>query len=351
METPGGSLRLTVPRSLVGCRFDVVATELLRLKAPGGERLTRGEVARSIRSGAVSLNGRKQKAGQVIGHGDRIEAVPEVWVERVSPSPVPDNTVPLDILAENDQFVVVNKRAGILVHPAGQSLDGTLVSALLSRCPSVTGVGENPLRPGIVHRLDRETSGVMVIAKVQASYLELKNLFQVRAVDKAYLALVWGHLPAFQGVIERPLARQSGSLKRRVLMSKDQPAVVSRSARTEYRVLARSGASDVVLVLPRTGRTHQIRAHLAALGHPVLGDRLYANKSMRTKSAVVFNRHMLHAWKLSFTLNGHRYAYSAPLPEDMLAAIRISGPWVLSPVDENTGKGYDTGALKELFSD
>jgi 23S rRNA pseudouridine1911/1915/1917 synthase len=216
----------------------------------------------------------------------------------------------------------------------------TVAHWVITKYPEIRGVGENALRPGIVHRLDRETSGVLVIAKTNPAFRALKELFQTRTLQKTYIALVYGHMSELKGEINKPLIRHSGELKRFVVETQSAPEG-ARQALTSYRVIARYREYDLLEVTPKTGRTHQIRVHLASLGHPIVGDKLYAFKSMRRGEKLFSERQMLHAYCLEFDLFSKKYVFEAPLPPDFRSVLR--------DIDETSDAGYDDEALKSLL--
>lgn len=222
------------------------------------------------------------------------------------------------LIAETPDFAVLDKPAGLLVHPGPHpTSDPTLVDWLLARYPEVAGVGDAPeVRPGIMHRLDRATSGVMVVARNQQAFERLKALFQDRAIAKEYRTLVHGALHPAAGVIDRPIGITKRSVKRSVFSTQ-----MSKPAVTQYEVIEQLPRIAHVAAFPQTGRTHQLRVHFASLGHPILGDLLYAPK--RKDPAV--SRLMLHAHRLAFAYGGEDFSFSSPLPEEfavVLAAAR-----------------------------
>lgn len=340
MDTPEEKIILAVPRHLTDKRFDAALCSLLQEKFPKNKALSRGFATRLIRSGKALLNGTAAKPSVPVNLHDRIGISPEALAagER---NLYPNGTLRPKILFEDEHVLVINKSGSLQTHPAGRRTHDTLANWLIAKHPELEAVGENPLRPGIVHRLDRETSGALVIAKTNESFRELKKLFQDRSIRKTYVALVYGHLPSLSGVIDRPLTRRSGELKRRIAQETGSESGNVRPAVTEYRVIARYRDFDLVLLTPRTGRTHQIRVHLASLGHPVVGDKLYAFKSMRQGKALFPSRHLLHAWRLKWKLFGQEYAFQAPLPQDFTEAIRS--------IDETRETSYDDEALKSLL--
>jgi 23S rRNA pseudouridine1911/1915/1917 synthase len=219
--------------------------------------------------------------------------------------------IALDVIHEDRDILVVNKPAAMTVHPAPGHRASTLVNAVLAHCGDLSGIG-GVLRPGIVHRLDRDTSGVIVVAKHDAAHNALAKQLKAREVDKVYVALVEGTPKPADGVIDAPIARDP---RRRQRM-----AVVEggREAATAYRVLERFEGVSLVEARPRTGRTHQIRVHLAAIGHPIVGDPVYGRRSP------LVPRQFLHAARIEFAhpATGERVAYDAPLPPDLEQALR-----------------------------
>ena len=212
------------------------------------------------------------------------------------------------MLFEDDDIAVIDKPAGIAVHPGAGNRRGTLVNALLHHCPTLSGIGGEQ-RPGIVHRLDKETSGCIVIAKNDFAHQKLSQQFAGRKVLKIYRALVSGHLKAKSGLIETPIGRHPVHRKKMAVV----PATRGRPAKTSYRVLREFEDASLVECTLHTGRTHQIRVHLKHIGHPLLGDKVYA-----PKTAGAFPRQMLHAWKLGFfhPRTGRWMEFEAREPED-----------------------------------
>lgn len=278
--------------------------------------VSRTAVQRLIREGLVSLRGRPAKAGVRVEEGMSIGFT----IPPATPSPLTPQDIPLDILYEDDHLVVVNKPPGMVVHPAPGHAAGTLVNALLHHCPTLSGIG-GVQRPGIVHRLDKGTSGVMVATKNDAAHRRLAADFKARRVEKTYLALVWDNVPGETGSIELPIGRDR---KDRQKMSARTAA--PRESLTEYRVLRRWGPFTLLEVFPRTGRTHQIRVHLAHAKHPIVGDPVYGRRTevkrlpreWRTALASP-DRPLLHAWRIAFRhpADGRRMEFIAPPPADL----------------------------------
>jgi 23S rRNA pseudouridine1911/1915/1917 synthase len=258
---------------------------------------SRAYLQQRIEQGQISVDGRAAKPGYRLRAGDRITVSlppPQPW--GVLPEPIP-----LDILYEDVHLLVVNKAAGVVVHPSPGNASGTLVNALLAHCTHLSGIG-GVERPGIVHRLDKDTSGAMVVAKDDVTHRGLARQFAERRVKKLYLAVVSGDIRHAEGVIDaavgrHPVHRQKMSTQTRV----------GRQAVTEFRVLERFGLYTLVELRPRTGRTHQIRVHMAALGHPLLGDPTYGRYRKELERLPLahqlawFRRQALHAWVLGFT--------------------------------------------------
>jgi len=281
-----------------GVRLDVFLCRQIR-------EFTRAQFQRFVDKQQVTVNGDFRKSSYVLRPGDLIEAA----VELPPPEPLGPQFIPLDVLYADAHVAVINKPSGLLVHPGAGRNFGTLVNALLYHYPEVRGIGPED-RMGIVHRLDRETSGVIVTARSLKAYQELKRQFKSREVKKVYLALVWGHPSESEGTIDLPIGRhvhhgQKFSVETR------RPRV----AITDYTVLRRFSEFSLLEVRPHTGRTHQIRVHLAAIGRPVAGDRIYGPRKSRREIPRLF----LHARKIGFRHpeTGEWREFEAPLPADL----------------------------------
>jgi len=272
---------------------------------------SRSRLQQLIRDGFVRLNNSTSRPRQIVRGGDKIELT-EPPLQKIETLPEP---IPLEILFEDDDLIVINKQPGLVVHPGAGHREHTLVNAILNHCATLSGIGGKE-RPGIVHRIDKETSGCLVVAKNDASHWDLSRQFAARTVEKIYLALVAGKLRKTAGVIEEKIGRH---LVRRQQMS--ATAVRGRPAKTEYRVVRSSGRVTLVECRLHSGRTHQIRVHLHHLGHPVLGDKVYAPRFAKD-----FPRQMLHAWKLEFRhpRTEEWKSFEAPLPDDFAAAIELT---------------------------
>ena len=265
--------------------------------------LSRSLIQRLIEAGEVLVDGQTSKPGARVATGQLIK----VNVPAPEPTRLEPEAIPLDIVYEDDELLVLNKPPGLVVHPAAGHTRGTLVHALLARYPNIA-IG-NAYRPGIVHRLDKDTSGLMVVAKTDSAYAHLAQQMLCRQVLKEYLALVHGHVDAVQGTIDAPIGRDPRDRRRMAVVEWGRPA------RTHFVLRERLKEYDLLLVRLETGRTHQIRVHFASIGHPVAGDRVYGYAAEETGPA----RQFLHACRLGFRLpSTEEYVeFSVPLPADL----------------------------------
>lgn len=292
-----------------------------------GERLDRFLTARLpdysrsrlqsiIKDGFVHVDGIKaRKTGQMLGQGARIV----IELPPPQPSGLKAENIPLDILFENGDVLVVNKPAGMVVHPSAGHSSGTLVNAALAHAPDIQGVG-GQVRPGVVHRLDKDTSGVILLAKNDLAHRALQAQFRDRSVQKTYTTLVDGAPPTLSGVVEAVIGRDKRNRKRMAVV----PPGRGREAETEYHTIEAFQAFTLLQAHPRTGRTHQIRVHMAFLGCPVVGDRVYGRK----KPSLKIRRQFLHASFITLLLPGDSAprTFSAPLPsglENILQDLRM----------------------------
>ncbi len=246
------------------------------------------------------------KAGRDLEPGQRIE----IRIPAPVPSGLVAENIPLDIVFENNDLLVINKPAGMVVHPSPGHDSGTLVHAALGHSPEMEGIGGEE-RPGIVHRLDKETSGLIVVAKNEQAHRWLQDQFRARTVEKLYLALVDGKPPTPKGRVEAPIGRNTTHRKLMAVV----PLEKGREAVSEYHTLESFPAHTLLEVHPLTGRTHQIRVHMAFLGCPVVGDRIYGKK----KPTLELDRHFLHAYRLKIILPGRKEAnvFEAALPSEL----------------------------------
>ena len=280
---------------------------------------SRSRLQQLIRGGFVRFNGASTRPRQIVRAGDKID-LRESPVEQIETRPQP---IPLDILFEDDDLIVINKPAGLTVHPGAGQREHTLVNALLSHCTTLSGIGGKE-RPGIVHRLDKETSGCLVVAKNDFAHRELSGQFADRTVEKIYLALVAGKLRKPAGVMEERIGRHPVHRQRMSVTTKR-----GRTAKTEYRVVRSNEEASLIECRLHSGRTHQVRVHLHHLGHPVLGDKVYGVRLVKN-----FPRQMLHAWKLGFRhpQTGEWKQFQASVPDDFKEAVARTDLQMARPV-------------------
>jgi 23S rRNA pseudouridine1911/1915/1917 synthase len=302
-----------VEKSLPGGRLDI----FLREKFPAASR---GALQRLIEQGHVRVNGHTVKPT----HGPRAGEQIEVHWPEAKPAAAQPEEIPLDILFEDQSLLVLNKPAGLVVHPAAGHEEHTLVNALLHHCRgSLSGIG-GVARPGIVHRLDKDTSGCLVVAKNDETHLALSAQFAKRQVGKIYHAIVCGELARESGEIRAAIARHPAHRKRMAVRDDSS----GRAAHTSYRVLEKLNSATLVEAQIHTGRTHQVRVHFQFLGHPLVGDETYgARQNARLKELTEYAapRVMLHARELSFVhpRTEKEMSFEAPLPKDFREALKV----------------------------
>ncbi|MFC1952093.1 RluA family pseudouridine synthase [Chloroflexota bacterium] len=282
----------------------------VRLDKYVGEKcleISRTHAQKLIIDGYIKVNDGVVKPSFKLNAGDRVNIV----MPLSAPSPLSPEDIPLNIIYEDDDLLVVDKPSGLAVHPAPGHSSHTLVNAILSHLPGLAEIGDSE-RPGIVHRLDKDASGVMVVAKNNKAQLDLVEQFRSRSVVKAYLVLVKGHLTPEDGIIEAPLGRDPANRKRMAVV------VEGKAARTRYHVIKYIGSYALLEVRTETGRTHQIRVHLAAIGYPVVGDATYGVESD------YISRQFLHACHLGFHLpsTGEYVEFTSELPSDLEQALK-----------------------------
>jgi 23S rRNA pseudouridine1911/1915/1917 synthase len=307
----GETLDLVLPSTLDAIRVDRVISMLTGL--------SRSEANTMVSEGSVSVNGKVVlKSSQVLEEGQHLVAVlpaPDTgFVE-------PDSSVPIDVVLDDEHFAVVNKAAGQVVHPGAGQRTGTLVAGLLARFPQMQSLSDeglsDPFRPGIVHRLDKGTSGVLVVAKTVEGLLSLRDQLATREMDRTYLGLVEGHVAEERGVVDAPIGRSTRTPTLMAVRADGRPA------RTGYEVIERIDKPHAVTLLRLTldtGRTHQIRVHMSTIGHPVVNDPRYGHRRDRRLPE---ERFWLHSRTLAFThpRTGEPVTAGAPLPEDLAALL------------------------------
>jgi len=303
-------MKFLVDESSHGMRLD----KFLAANVPG---LSRSRLQNLVETGMVELSGRNiLKPGKKLSTGEKIT----LSIPRPEPLDLSPEDIPLDILFEDRHLIVINKPPGMVVHPGAGNTSGTLVHALLARCQDLSGIG-GKLRPGIVHRLDKDTSGIMVAAKTDQAHTVLTEMFKKRLLKKKYTALIQGQMPDSSGVISLPIGRHP---QRRTRMSVNFRN--GRESVTGYKVVKNLGSHQMLDLRLHTGRTHQIRVHLSHLGHPLLGDKAYGGPAIiraANGEQLVIGRQMLHSGHLEFIhpVSNETVSLHAPLPDDMAAVI------------------------------
>ena len=293
-----------------GIRID----KFLKTKFP---KLSRNLLQKLIKQGLITVNTKKTKANYRLRQADKLK-ISLRQKEKVKISP--NSNLKLNIIFENKDFLVVDKPAGLLTHPAQKSANATVASFISSYLPSLKNVGDNPLRPGIVHRLDKDTSGILLIAKNQETFIALKSLFKERKIQKTYIALVFGWVKKDKGKMESYIVRSSKNPRKRTSLPFSRQGLKSKKALTYYNVNKRlkdqKGNRYALLNLKiKTGRTHQIRAQFASINHPIVGDPLYKIKKLFYEPDI--KRMFLHAKTLAFCLKNRYYQFTSPLPQEL----------------------------------
>ena len=276
-------------------RLDIVVAETC-------SRLSRSRIQNLIDSGHIQLNGQKVRPRQAVRAGDLVTVSEPAPVQ----TDLQPQAIPLDFLFEDEHLAVINKPAGLVVHPGAGQSDGTLVNALLYHCVNLSGIGGES-RPGVVHRLDKETSGCLVIAKNDFVHQRLSRQFAERQVEKIYLAVCSGVFRQKNGDVREPIGRHPVHRKKMAVTAAGRPA------HTRFEVIKQVNGCTVVLCTLLTGRTHQIRVHLQHLGHPILGDKIYTRRSSES-------RLMLHAWHLGFRhpVTENWIEFTAEIPQEFV---------------------------------
>jgi 23S rRNA pseudouridine1911/1915/1917 synthase len=278
---------------------------------------SRSECTDAINNGLILVNNATVKPSFVLKTGDIITFIERPQEKNTSIPPNPD--LPLKILYQNKWFAILNKPAGIAMHPTTLNDTETVANWLVAHFSDILTVGEDTLRPGIVHRLDKDTSGVCVVAKTQETFMALKELFKQHSIQKTYVAIVHGHIIPKEGTIDTAIARSLTLRKQAVVDTDLMVRGKIRNAITHYTVTQSLGDFDIVEAQPKTGRMHQIRVHFFSIGHPIVGDKLYSTKLTRKADRALpqgVTRHLLHAKRLKFNLFGEDYDFSSPLPAD-----------------------------------
>jgi len=280
------------------------------------EEITRGEIIRLIKDEKILVNAKSVKPSYILKEDDQIE-IEEIKKAKELKM---NQNIKFQIVFENKDIIIIEKPTGLKVHPDNFEETDTLANGLLARFPELKSVGENSLRPGIVHRLDKDTSGLMVVARNQKSFKILKEKFGNREVEKKYLALVWGRLEEKKGTIDKSIARATNYKKQVIAEGKTKTKI--RRAVTQYEVVKSFKDFDLVEATPKTGRMHQIRVHFFSLGHPLVGDRKYSLKKFPNSEK--FSHHLLHAKSLAFNLFEKDYSFESEIPQGFKDVIELS---------------------------
>lgn len=337
MITDPGAFTIFVDPSDIGKRLDIVVASRL-------SNLSRTFITHLIANGRITVKGKIKKPGYRVKIGDQVQGV----IPPPEPPPFRPEPIPIQILFEDEQMIVVNKQPGLVVHPAPGHAGGTLVNALLYHCPTLGGIG-GITRPGIVHRLDKDTSGVLVVAKNDAAHQHLSAQFKSRQVQKRYLALVYGRVEPDRGTVALAIGRHP--VERKKMSTRSRKA---RGAETCWKVKERFDGVTLLELDLKTGRTHQIRVHCAAIGHPVVADPVYGGRRRLGESgngknmapAIKVGRQMLHACRLQLThpVTKAVMSFEAPLPADMAGLIetlrkesRVASGCGIDQVDNREG--------------
>lgn len=301
-DAESASTTITVSAGEAADRID-------RFLARQGLPVSRSRIQRGLVEGLIDVNGRRVKPSYLIRPLDRIT------IRHPPPTPLamPAQPIPLAVVYEDEDLLVIDKPAGLVVHPAPGHASGTLVNALLYHCRDLAGIGGKE-RPGIVHRLDKDTSGLLVAAKHDAAHSGLMRQFKTHSIARRYLAIVAGDVRPRKGTIDVAIGRDVWERKKISPRSTNLKRAVSH-----YETVERFGDATLVAVTLETGRTHQIRVHMAHRGYPVLGDTVYGGRRAASQADLPVNRQMLHAQHLGFLhpVTGRPMTFSAPLPEDM----------------------------------
>lgn len=296
-----------IPDALVGERLDRVVSMIALC--------TRAQAVQLIESGNVTLSGRIFKAKSHKVQKNQTIIIDDALIH-VDHGPLGDFNIKIQVVHEDDYLYVIEKPAGLVVHPGAGNQTGTLVNGLLAMNPSLLDVGQ-PDRPGIVHRLDKNTSGLMIVAKEQVCYERLVQMMSKHLVDRSYLALVHGSVEADKGVIDGPIGRSSSHATQMVLSQGGRDAVTRYEVRARYHMPVEATLVELGL---ETGRTHQIRVHMRAIGHSVVGDQLYSKKS-----SLGLQRTFLHSFKIKFShpITDQVLSFTSDLPEDLANFIKL----------------------------
>ncbi len=296
------------PNQQSGIRID-------KLLAENFANVPRENFKKAIKNGDVLVNGKKIKPNYVTGEHDKIEI--NIIFEKKIITALPDSSVEINVIYQHPDFLIIEKPSRISAHPSDKERLGTLANGLLSKFPQTKNVGENPLRPGSVHRLDKYTSGILIVPLTQPSFDFFKLLFKNRQISKKYTAVCWGIPDKEEGIIESFIGRSHSNPLKQATSKNSNKVGNAKKAITEYRLLKKSSdeTKSLILATLKTGRKHQIRVHLQSIGNPVVGDKMYQPEKLKIANQD-FTRFLLHASNLSFTYSdGKKYQFESPLPK------------------------------------
>lgn len=319
-EDEAERVRLRIRRRLPGRRIDAY----LHARFP---RLSRTAVQRLIRQGAITVNGKPTKPSYEMNGGDVIDLV----IPAPEPREVVPENIPLDIVYEDEHLLAINKATGIICHPARGDQTGTIANAVMYYAGSVSH-GDDPFRPGIVHRLDKNTTGIMLIAKDDEAHWRLSLQFERRTVQKTYLAVVHGNPALDSDVIDAPIGVHPVVREKFAVLVRENKIDLAKNAVTGYDVLERFGQYALVKLSPKTGRTHQLRVHMSWIGHPILGDAMYGGRFVSEHdlrgagdTSPLFPHQALHAWRIRFRhpIREHELELEAPFPAPLRRLMQL----------------------------
>ncbi|HAI74174.1 MAG TPA: RluA family pseudouridine synthase [Candidatus Moranbacteria bacterium] len=301
--------KIIITKKNSGGRID----KFLKMEFFLNDNITRGEIIKQIKAGKVLANNKIIKPSYILKEQDEIK----IDIKKEKNILKPSRKIKLKIIFQDENIIAIDKPAGMQVHPDDNQKENTLVNYLLAEFPEIENIYDDSeddrMRPGIVHRLDKDTSGVIIIARNQKTFLELKRQFKNKEIEKKYLAIVYGMPNLNEGVIEKPLARSTDYRKQTVAGRKTKTKI--REAITYYKTIKVLKDNFVLLeVAPKTGRMHQIRVHLTSDGHPIVGDKKYFLKNIKRLAKI--DRQLLHATSIKFSLFGKAYEFNSPLPKD-----------------------------------
>ena len=310
---------IEVKKEEKGKRIDKFVVSLLN-------DVTRGQIIKMIKNSVITVNNAKIKPSYRLKGNEKVQ-ISEI--KEKDDKILPNKNIILDIIENNEDFAIINKQRGLQIHPSHREREKTLVNALLAHFPEISTVGEDMERPGIVHRLDKDTTGLLVVAKNQKTFENLKKIFQERKIQKTYYTLVFGSFNKDSGIIDAPIARATSYTKQKIAFGKYKGD--AKEAQTEFKVLREYTLSSeitisLVEVKPKTGRTHQIRVHMAHIGHPLVGDSRYYTKNEHKLNIEELNEYdpstfYLHAKELDFVLNGKEYNFKVQYPNRFSALL------------------------------